>query len=180
MPFKKKEVKKILSQEEYERKIAELQEELEELKKVKVEEEKKPEEGEIWKPDFGKNYYYLDFTNDICPTANNETATDADIFRCGNFYKTKEEAEYQANVQKYTNLFRKYVEEHSEPLDWNRGTYKYYVYYSFLGNQIKIDYNYSSKIQSVIYANSEKVLKDAIEFVGKENVIKYVLGVDCD
>ena len=182
MPFKKKEIKKVLSQEEYERRIAELQKELEELKKVKVE-DNTPKKGEIWKPEALTNEYYY-YINELSETKRTFSCYDFpnDQMRMsnGNFYKTKEEAEHQANVQKYTNLFRKYVEEHSKPLDWNSGTYKYYVYYSFWNNQIKIDYNYSSKIQSVIYASSEKVLEDAIEFVGKENVIKYVLGVDCD
>ena len=178
MPFKKKEIKKVLSQEEYERRIAELQKELEELKKVKVE-DNKPKKDEIWKPKDRDMYYYLCSDYRVALTINYGGSTvDSGFMECANFYKTKEEAEYQANVQKYTNLFRKYVEEHSEPLDWNSGTYKFYVFYSFWSNQIKIDYNYSSKIQGVIYASSEKVLEDAIEFVGKENVIKYVLGVD--
>lgn len=179
MPFKKKEIKKVLSQEEYERRIAELQNELEELKKVKVE-DNKPKKGEIWKPDFGKIYYYLDFINEVCPTANNEIVIDADVFRCGNFYKTKEEAEYQSNVQKHTNLFRKYVEEHSEPLDWEDTKQdKWFLKWSFYSHIIDYDICNKLKYQGVIYASSKEILDDAIEFVGKENVIKYVLGVDC-
>lgn len=178
MPFKKKEIKKVLSQEEYERRIKELQDELEELKKVKVE-DNKPKKGEIWKPDLKtQEYYYYIGDFGTAKTYRANCPNDDIRISDGNFYKTEEEAKHQANVQKYTNLFRKYVEEHSEPLDWNSGTYKYYVYYSFWSNQIKIDYYYSSKTQGVIYASSSEVLEDAIEFVGKENVIKYVLGVD--
>ena len=178
MPFKKKEIKKVLSQEEYERRIKELQDELEELKKIKIE-DNKPKKGEIWKPDFEKVYYYLDFTNEVCPTVNNETAIDANIFECGNFYKTKEEAEYQANVQKYTALFRKYVEEHSEPLSWNNvNARKYFLKWSFYDETFIFDYYCGAKAQGTIFASSTEILEDAIEFVGKENVIKYVLGVD--
>ena len=57
----------------------------------------------------------------------------------GNFYKTKQEAEYQANVQRYTNLFRKYVEEHNKPLDWaDTNQDKYYLkiggFYGYANN----------------------------------------------
>lgn len=175
-PDRKKEVKKVLSQEEYERRIAELQKELEELKKVKVEE---PKKKGVWIPKVGETYYYLDEHGSIEKTQYmgcNCLWTDFKIIY-GNYYKTSEEAFEQYCVQKYTNLFRKYVEEHSEPLDWKKHISKYYLTYSHLVNAIVFDYTYNDKCQGVVYASCEEVLEDAIEFVGKDNIIKYVLGV---
>ena len=118
-PERKKEVKKVLSQEEYERRIAELQQELEELKKVKVEEEKKPEKGKIWTPELDEDFFYFDENGALYGEEYCDVVTDNLKLDIGNFYKTSEEAKHQLEVQKYTNLFRKYVEEHSEPLDWS-------------------------------------------------------------
>ena len=174
-PEKKKEPK-VLSQEEYERRIAELQQELEELKKVKVEEEKKPEKGKIWTPELDEDFFYFDENGALYGEEYCDVVTDNLKLDIGNFYKTSEEAKHQLEVQKYTNLFRKYVEEHSEPLDWSDTSQrKYCLVYT---DNFIFDWNLSAKHQGAIYASSKEILDDAIEFVGKNNVIKYVLGVD--
>lgn len=175
-PEKKKEPK-VLSQEEYERKIAELQQELEELKKVKVEDKKT-----IWEPEVGDDYFYI---NEIGLSIKDwhirNDELDFNRFMFGNFYKTNNEAVYQAKVQKYTSLFRKYIKEHSEPLDWaDIGTSKWLIKWSFYDNDIIFDCSSKVKSQGVVYASSKEILDDAIKFVGKNNVIKYVLEVEED
>ena len=182
-PDRKKEVKKVLSQEEYERKIAELQQELEELKKVKVE-DNKPKKGEIWKPDASINeyYYYINELSDVRRTYNcNNSPNDQTRISNGNFYKTEEEAEYQAKVQKYTNLFKKYVEEHSDTLDWENGSQqKFYIYYNKTYGVISTDIDTTCARQGAIYSSSNKVLIDALSFIGRENAIKYLFNVKED
>lgn len=176
-PEKKKEPK-VLSQEEYERRIKELQDELEELKKVKIEEEKKPERGKIWKPELNEIFYYIEECGEVEKDENTGCNIDDAKFERGNYYKTEEEARHQANIQKYTNLFRKYIEEHSKPLDWSDTSQrKYCLVYT---DNFIFDWNLSAKHQGAIYASSEQILKDAIGFVGSDNVIKYVLGVGLD
>ena len=46
-----------------------------------------------------------------------------------------------------------------------------------LANQLDIDHDYWRKCQGVIYASSEKIIKDAIKEIGEDNFKKYVLGV---
>ena len=133
---------------------------------------------EIWMPEIGEDYWYIVGTGSVDDTCYDKLAFDDEVFDCGNFYKTRAEAEYQAKVQKYTNLFRKYVEEHSEPLDWgcdDQG--KYSLYYNYRNSQICFDCAYCYKQQGTIYASSQEVLQEAVSFVGEENAIKYVLGV---
>ena len=174
----KKKITKTLSQEEYERKIKELQDELEELKKVKIEEEKKPERGKIWKPEKHEDFFYLDEIGALYDDTYFGYPSDDLKLSIGNFYKTSEEAKHQLEVQKYTNLFRKYVEEHSEPLDWNNTEEKYFLIWNFYSKDFAFNAYCRTKIQGTVYSSSKQVLEDAIEFVGKDNVIKYVLGVD--
>ena len=182
-PDRKKEVKKVLSQSEYERRIKELQDELEELKKVKVE-DNKPKKGEIWKPDALTNeyYYYINCLSETKRTFNcHDAPNDKMRISNGNYYKTQEEAEYQAKVQAYTNLFRKYVEEHSEPLDWENGSQqKFYIYYNKRYGVISSGIETINASQGTIYSSSNKVLIDALSFIGRENAIKYLFNVKED
>ena len=75
-------------------------------------------------------------------------------------------------------MFKHYVEEHSEPLDWKDIEQdKWYIYYDFHNGCIDFDIDNIWEIQGIIYASSEQILKDAIAYVGEENVKKYILGV---
>lgn len=164
-----------MNKQELENKIEELEKE---LAKVKLELQKKDQE-KIWKPGLFEDYYCIDKYGEVNVDSNEGHNLDDKIFNFGNYFKTREEAEKQANYQKYTNLLRKYVEEHSEPLDWeNPMQAKYEMYYSFNDKVIRFYGLDAAKSQGVIYASSEEVLRDAIEFVGEENIKKYIFGVE--
>lgn len=171
----KTEAKNTISQEEYERRLKDLQDEIEELKKIKIEE---PKKTEIWTPKTGENYYHY-YAGHASLATNTNTSIDSARFYDFEYYKTDEEAMYRANTKRYTEMFRRYVEEHSKPLKWTYiGTNKWYIEWSFYDNDIIFDCYSKIKAQGVIYASSKEILEDAIKFVGKDNVIKYVLGVD--
>ena len=155
--------------------LEKLKQQLEEISK-KIAELEKPK-GEIWKPEIGEDYWYITDTGTVADACYDEDNFDNEVFDCGNFFKTEAEAEYQAKVQKYTNLFRKYVEEHTKPLDWNNvNQCKCYAYYSSYQDAIGFYTEHHKKLQGVIYASEQQILEDAISFVGEENAIKYVLG----
>lgn len=156
--------------------LEKLKQQLEEISK-RIAELEKPKK-EIWMPEVGEDFWYITDTGSVADACYDKDAFDDEVCDWGNFFKTEAEAEYQANVQKYTNLFRKYVEEHSEPLDWGCDDQdKFYSYYDYRNCKIYFDCVCRYKRQGTIYASSKEVLEDAISFVGKENVIKYVLGV---
>ena len=170
----KTEAKNTISQEEYERRLKELQDEIEELKKIKVEE---PKNEGIWKPKTKDRYYY-NYAGSTSSANHTDTHIDNNRLYDYNFYKTKEEAEYRYAVNRYTEMFRRYVEEHSEQLNWDDDLQeKWCIYWSYRNECIGFCSNFYGKYQGIIYANSKAVLEDAIEFVGRDNVIKYVLGV---
>ena len=173
----KTEIKNTMSREEYEKTLKSLQDQIEELKKVKVV-DNKPKKGEIWKPKNGDAFCYIDDKGSPCY---DECLCDCDseIVEQGNYYKTIDEARFMSNVQKYTNLFRKYIEEHDEPLDWsNPSKFKYYICWSYSRNCFGYGDDVNCKSQGIIYSSSKAILDDAIKFVGEDNVKKYVLGID--
>lgn len=157
--------------------LEQLKQQLEEISK-KIAELEKPKK-EIWMPKVGQDYWYITDAGTVADASYDEDNFDNEVCDWGNFFKTEAEAEYQAKVQKYTNLFRKYVEEHSEKLDWgNVEQEKYYLYFAVEEKEIYFDCEFYYKQQGTIYAGSKEVLQEAISFVGKENVLKYVLGVE--
>lgn len=135
----------------------------------------------IWKPADNELYYYIQSTGKVRYVNYDITKPKTRLrVQQGTHYKTKQEAKHQAKVQRYTNLFKRYVEEHSEKLDWNNtDQVKCYMGYNY---ELKGICFYTEttikKYQGVIYASSDKILNEAVDFVGKDNVIKYVLGVD--
>ena len=162
-----------MNKEQLQQKIVDMEKQLAELKK----ELEKKDKG-IWIPLTGDRYYYIDDEGYITETGHIGCGRDENLLSNGNYFKRVEEAEKMANYLKYTNLLRKYVEEHSEPIDWGNYGYKYYLYYIHSSKEIEIGSDGREQCQGTIYASSEEVLREAIEFVGEKNLKKYVFQVE--
>ena len=162
-----------MNKEQLQQKIVDMEKQLAELKK----ELEKKDKG-IWKPDKCEYYYFVDIDGGVIDDVNEDSNTDDERFLFGNYYKTEEEAEKMSNYLKYTNLLRKYVEEHSEPLDWESNDDKFWISYNYYTRAIMTDQDDCCQQQGTIYASSEEVLRQAIEFVGEENIKKYIFGIE--
>ena len=163
-----------MTQQEYENKIKELQDELEKLKAAKI-----AESGKRWKPDKFEDYWLVDSGGGISKTYNSENNT-CDEYRCliGNCFETQEEAEEYKKQIEYTARYKNYIEEHSEPIDWeDEDQDKYYAEYRHEDEDIYVDWYNTTNFQGTIYASSEQIIKDAIKEIGEDNFKKYVLGV---
>lgn len=162
-----------MTQQEYENKIKELQDELEKLKAAKI-----ADSGKRWKPNKYETYWLVD----NCGGAGEVTWQNGDYdkwhYLTGNCFKTKKEAEEYKKQIEYTARYKNYIEEHSEPLDWNNlFSHKYCVEFISDENEFKVSWYSSLKNQGTIYASSEKIIRDAIREIGEDNFKKYVLGV---
>ena len=162
-----------MNKTQLQQKIVDMEKQLAELKK----ELEKKDKG-IWKPKYGDSFCFLDSDAEIIADAYCMNRADEDKVAFGNYYKTKEEAEKMANYLKYTNLLRKYVEEHSEPLDWNTNTDKHFIYCDTLSKRIYINFTENRKQVGQIYASSKEILEEAIKFVGESNIKKYIFGIE--
>ena len=163
-----------MTQQEYENKIKELQDELEQLKAAKIE----AEQPKRWKPKYDETFYYVEHSGDV---ESCEWAGDCFDERCcltGNCFKTKKEAkEYKKQIE-YTARYKNYIEEHSNPIDWgNNAQEKWGAYYDFYDGKINTDGTKGFKEQGKIYASSKQIIWDAIKEIGEDNFKKYVLGV---
>ena len=161
-----------MTQQEYENKIKELQDEMEQLKAMKIE----AEQPKRRKPEDNETFWYVGYDGTVY---NSDFGFDYEwLYLTGNCFKTKEEAEEYKKQIEYTARYKNYIEEHSEPLDWNDDVQvKWFVFYDNNQNKIDTYMRAMSKSQGVIYASSEQIIWDAIKEIGEDNFKKYVLGV---
>lgn len=156
-----------MTQQEYENKIKELQDELEKLKAVKR-----------WKPENGDIFYAVCVDGDVGIFEYNNEDFHEGMYLIGNCFKTSEEAEEYKKQIEYTARYKNYVEEHSEPIDFeNDKQCKYLVEFSYNGHIIQVSEYYALKKQGAIYASSPEIIRNAIKEIGEDNFKKYVLGV---
>ena len=164
-----------MTQQEYENKIKELQDELEQLKAAKI-----ADSGKRWKPEEKDIYWTLFDTGNCGDSKWGGDNIDKWRYLTGNCFETFEEAkEYKKQIE-YTARYKNYIEEHSKPIVWNNiSQRKYYALfmYEYEKNKIKIEFTNTWKIQGIIYASSEEIVWDAIHEIGEDNFKKYVLGV---
>lgn len=160
-----------MTRAEYEKKKAELEKQLEELEKEEIIDIR-------WKPNINKRYYYVSDFGVVHSVWFNDDKYDEWLYITGNCFKTKEEAEeYRKKLETYYK-FKNYIEERNEPIDWENGDQeKWYIYVDFCKN-INIEFDPFLKQQGTIYATSEQLIKDAIEYVGEDNIKKYILEVE--
>lgn len=151
---------------------------------ITEEELKKFEEKKIrkrWRAVKGKKYWYAGRTGILFNANEDNEVGDDETYSTGNYFQTEGEAEFYWNELKYTQMLKDYIYEHDDvELDWNNpGQDKCFIAYDYYSEE-KIGYHtiWGHKSQGAIYASNEQVLKDAVKFIGEENVKKYILKVE--
>lgn len=163
-----------MTQQEYENELKELKERLEKLEAAKIEEL----QLKRWKPNKYERYCRVNNCGDVCSTGWDNDRLDNFNYLIGNCFETEEEAEEYKKQIEYTVRYKNYIQEHSEPLDWNDAcSYKYYAEFEYDENEINVDCYRTWKSQGTIYASSKQIIRDAIKEIGEDNFKKYVLGV---
>lgn len=158
-----------MTKQELEQKIKELENQIAELKSAKV-------EGKVWKPKVGEKCWCVLNSGEVdwfVWKGNNR-----DIFRYeqGNCFKTEEEAEEHLKKLTIQGKFKTYVREHSDELDWNdEEQEKWYVYYISKTGEFNYSSYRTSRDSFGVYASSEQIIIDAIEYIGGEEVAKKYL-----
>lgn len=136
------------------------------------------DQSKIWQPKEDERYWTIMANGEVWGT-HNDSNIDKMAIECGNYFKTKEEAEKQAEYNRVMNRFRKYVEAYSEPLDWKDGKQcKHSIIYNRNDKEIQFCGDFVSRYAFQIYASSEQILKDAIIYSAgsEEEFIRIVFG----
>lgn len=163
-----------MTQQEYENKIKELQDELEQLKAAKIE----AEQPKRWRPEYDETYWMVESNGYVCHLYWNNDCSGDWHYLTGNCFKTVEEAVEHKKQIEYTARYKNYIEEHSEPIDWvNECKIKYCASYDYSINKIVTDDCSFCRTQGTVFASNQQVILDAIKEIGEDNFKKYVLGV---
>lgn len=165
-----------MNNEELEREIKRLEEQIKDLK-IKLEEkaEKKPFEVEV--PWNIEDYVYIVVNGDIYSADTLSDDIVKKIYKRGVIFKNKEEAKQFDKERILINKLKNWAEEHNESWypDWEDGDeIKYFIIYDNRYKTLKVDYYSRIKPFSKLpYFKSEEIAEQFIEEFGDE--IKEVL-----
>lgn len=144
--------------------------------------EEKKSEPKIWKPEYGDWYWYIssDGQVDNCEWVNGPI--DRGRYSMGNCFKTKEEAEFAREKQKVKTKLQRFADEHNDPekLEWDGINPHYTIRYDIGDEALVRSSNYVVKNINDIYFTSEDIVKNAVDYIGAERILKYLFNADCE
>lgn len=125
-------------------------------------------------------YYSIAEDGNIVGSVENDTFYDESCWKFGNYYNTKEEAEFAKQKQLIYQELKRYALEHNtEEIDWtNNSSSKFYITYGYQNNELIIDNMQTIKSPNTVYFTSEKIAENAIKAIGKDRIKKYLFEID--
>ena len=151
----------------------------EKLKEILI----KPAPKSVWDLKHGDKYYNIVYTADgfrvRCYRWGN-ILYDREARDIGNVFLTEEEAEFEIERRKVEAILLKYGRR-----NWKYHKNNFIIHYGFgytgFGrNKLIINDNRTIGYQGTIYFDTEELCEQAIKEAGKDNIIKYIFGVDED
>lgn len=125
-------------------------------------------------------YYSICPNGNIVSSVENDTLYDESCWKFGNYYNTKEEAEFVKQKQLVYQELKKYaLEQNTGEIDWeNYLQIKYFIYCNTKSNDLGIMDVSKRKIAGQVYFTSEKIAENAIKAIGKDRIKKYLFEID--
>lgn len=157
----------------------EIQNELKELEKKlnELREKLNKPANKVWKPEYENTYYYITVYGIARETVCINGKFDECTWATGNCFKTKEEAEFEAERLKVISELKRFAEEHNDPIDWEDTLQnKWFIGAYTAKNTIGCSFVSSFKSND-IYFSSREIAQQAISEIGEERIKKYYLGV---
>ena len=150
-----------------------------EQKKQIIELAKKLEqENEADKLDYENDYSVVSYQGKAVEIMGASTEYVKDLFRLGLTAHTKEEAEKIRRRLLVEKELRDWAKKCKEPVDiGNTDQEKYYVQYETDCCEISIDGFYTYVVANILFTD-ESILKQAIESIGQERLIRDYFGID--
>lgn len=133
-----------------------------------------------WRAKSHETYYYIGCDDHIYSTPEAYDQFDKKLYKLGNYFKTKEEAEFEVNKRLVYQELKDYALEHNEcELDW-ADTYqaKWLIYYETGYPCLKYSDVYTICDIGQIYFSSEEIARKAAKTVGEDRIEKYLFGVE--
>jgi len=133
-----------------------------------------------WRGEKNDVYYSITGDGKIVDARESEYTCDNDFYQIGNYFKTKEEAEFELNRRLVYQELKDYALEHNEgEIDWkNSEQEKWVISYE---NQIKCFAYFIKCVFSdigQIYFSSRKIAQEAVKTIGEDRIKKYLFNIN--
>lgn len=132
-----------------------------------------PKPKTVWDLKYGDRYYYFDDYDGVSFSTWNDIDVDITRRYFGNCFLTKEEVEFEVERRKVEAILLKYGRRGFKYSEDN-----YYIFYERDESSIVICCYESFQDQGVIYFDTEELCQKAIEEAGKDNIKKYIFGIE--
>ena len=121
------------------------------------------EEDKVWLPEVGEDYYFVDVGGFIQLYENESVGVDMEIMEIAKVFKTKEEAEFERDKQKFLLFMEREFIRNSDVLDWeNVHQNRYAIFYNHGMSKIIID-GYSFVQMQRLHTTNKEWLEQFIE-----------------
>ena len=150
-----------------------------EINEEQVKEIKKPK-YKRWRAEKGEAYFYIFKNGSIDKHLDANDNEDNFFYDIGNYFKTKEEAEFRRQQLLYLQQYKDFIgEDIPTKGDWKDDSKtKYYACYDHHDNFLDISCSFVCEIQGVIYSNSKEKIEKFIKEIGEDNFKKYILEME--
>lgn len=141
-------------------------------------------ERSVWKPEKHERYYYIDGYGNVAADNWDDYEVDIDRLNVGNVYRTGEEAKIELERLKVKAGLGRYALEHNDPEKeaWDGNNSHFSIVHEALSEEsIRVSRTLGAGCdESVTYFTSKEIAEGAIKSVGKDRILKYLFGVDCE
>lgn len=133
---------------------------------------------EMWEPEKGEMFYYLNSYNIAIAETWDSSDSDAEHYNIYNYFKTREQAEQEAEKILVRRMLKDIARRLNKgrKFDWYDDTQtKFFLFYHWKFNTIKLNSHYSFKGENV-YCLDKNFLDIAIQEIGEERLKAYLRG----
>lgn len=133
-----------------------------------------------WRGEKNDVYYSITGDGKIVDARESVYTCDNDFYQIGNYFKTKEEAEFELNKRLVYQKLKDYALEHNEgEIDWKNSDQEKWVI--FCDNQSEcLVYRDRYTLYDIgqIYFSSYEIAREAVEAIGKDRIKKYLFNIN--
>lgn len=129
-----------------------------------------------WRAEKDMEYWCINASNTLFHLKEFNSEGDNLYYDTHNYFRTYEEAKEYAEVLEIKRKLMKFADEHNEEIDWENTQYKKYCLTYDVNNPNKVVINWSvyTRYAEVIFFSSKEIAGQAIDTIGKDNIIKYL------
>ena len=159
-----------LTRIEYETRLAELQNQLAELKSANI-------IDKSWEPQKHEKYWFINSAGDVLDTSWEDWEADRGRRIFGNVFTSEEDAKFVRDTLRVWTELRKFAEPETRTWDGYKLHYRIACDCNY-GKPSNIVINHTSFNKGAeLYFESEERAKEAIKVVGADRIKKYYLGI---